>query len=973
MVKKIKKWFQKLFNKRTSILLCAFLLLSGTLIIKLFSLQIIKGEEYTENFNLKITKTRTLKGSRGNIYDCNGNVLASNRLANSITLEDNGSYSSSREKNLSLNGEIYRLIKLIEENGDKPDNDFHIYVDENDQFVYDLAEGTTSLNRFRADIYGENYVDNLKAEQLAATPDDLMNFLMGSENNSSFALFDSKTPYTSEELSAHGLPDALTKQEQLQIVIVRYQLRLTSFQKFMPVTVATDVRAETVAAVEENQNSLQGVAVSEDSIRVYSDAEYFASLLGYTGKPSAEELEDLTSQNASYDSSSIIGKSGMEQYMETTLQGVDGSEKVIVDSMGKVLQIDDSSLMEPQQGNDVYLTIDKNLQEACYKILEQRIAGIVVSNLQNIKEYIPEEDADTATMPIPIYDVYSALFENSVIDISHFTDPNATQLEQDIQQRFLNKQQETFAQINEQLTGSSPAAYKDLSDEYKEYMSYIVSDMLMGDSGILSSDLIDKSDSVYKQWQEGTISLQEYLNYAASQSWIDISKISDEKTYLNSSEVYQSLAAYIAENLTQDNTFSKRLYHYMLMEDKISGNEVCKLMYDQNLLTKDDDLYKQFNAGNLKAYDLLYKKIQSLEITPAQLALDPCSGSIVITDPNTGVVRACVSYPGYDNNKLANKMDTAYYNKLHDDLSTPFYNKATQQSTAPGSTFKPVTTAASLTEGVIDNDTVINCNGLFGPGLVETSDFIHCWYKPGHGDMNVISAISNSCNVFFCTAAFRLGLNEDGVFSQNLALSKLQQYAQLFELDKKSGLEITEATPRISQDLAIPSAIGQGTHSYTTAGLARYVSTIANSGTSFSLSLLSKVTDASGNTITEYTPAVSSSLSLSEVVWDDIHQGMQSMAANNEYLNNLPVEVYGKTGTAQESDKRPSHGLYIGFSHKDGTEDMAMAVRIAYGYSSTNAAAVAHDVLCYYYGLEDEASLLAGTASQGIATNAQTD
>lgn len=973
MVKKIKRWFRRLFEKRTGILLCAFLLLSGILVAKLVSLQIVHGDEYTEDFNLKITKTRTLKSTRGNIYDCNGNILASNRLANSITLEDNGSYDSTRAKNLALNGEIYRLVKLIEANGDAMNDDFHIYVNEDDQYAYDLNEGTTSLNRFRADIYGETYIDDLTPEQLAATPDDLMNFLMGSEDNSSFSVVDNEKPYTTEELSANGLPDQLTKQEILQIVIIRYQLRLTSFQKFMPVTVATDVSNETVASIEENKSSLQGVEVAEDSMRVYSDAVYFAPLIGYTGRPSAEELEALSAENSEYDSSSIIGKSGLEQYMETTLQGVDGSEKVIVDSLGKVLQIDENSKKDPQQGNDVYLTIDKDLQEACYKILEQRIAGIVVSNLQNIKEYIPEENADTATMPIPIYDVYTALFENSVIDISHFIREDATELEKNIQQRFVSKQLDTFQQINEQLTGSDPSVYAELTDEYQEYMSYIVDDMLMGDSGILDSDLIERSDSVYKQWQEGTISLQEYLTYAASQSWIDISKISDEKTYLNSTEVYQALATYISENLLLDTTFSKRLYHYMLMDDQISGKEVCQLLYDQGLLTQDDDLYKQFDAGTLSAYDLLYKKIESLEITPAQLALDPCSGSIVITDPDTGVVKACVSYPGYDNNRLANNMDAAYYNKLHDDLSTPFYNKATQQTTAPGSTFKPVTTAAAITEGVIDNDTIINCNGLFGPGLVEESDYIHCWYKEGHGDMNVTSAISNSCNVFFCTAAFRLGLNEDGVFSQNNALSKLQQYSQMFELDKKSGIEITEATPRISQDLAIPSAIGQGTHSYTTVGLARYASTLANGGTSFSLSLLDRVTDSAGNTLTDFTPAVSSTLSLSQIVWDDIHNGMREMAASNEFLKDLPIEVYGKTGTAQESDKRPSHGLFIGYSHQDGKEDIAQAIRIAYGYTSTNAAAVARDVLCYYYDLQEEESLLTGTAAQAVATNAQAD
>lgn len=203
MVKKIKRWFRRLFEKRTGIWLCAFLLLSGILVAKLVSLQIVHGDEYTEDFNLKITKTRTLKSTRGNIYDCNGNILASNRLANSITLEDNGSYDSTRAKNLALNGEIYRLVKLIEANGDAMNDDFHIYVNEDDQYAYDLNEGTTSLNRFRADIYGETYIDDLTPEQLAATPDDLMNFLMGSEDNSSFSVVDNEKPYTTE---AHYRP-----------------------------------------------------------------------------------------------------------------------------------------------------------------------------------------------------------------------------------------------------------------------------------------------------------------------------------------------------------------------------------------------------------------------------------------------------------------------------------------------------------------------------------------------------------------------------------------------------------------------------------------------------------------------------------------------------------------------------------------------------------------------------------------------
>ena len=99
------------------------------------------------------------------------------------------------------------------------------------------------------------------------------------------------------------------------------------------------------------------------------------------------------------------------------------------------------------------------------------------------------------------------------------------------------------------------------------------------------------------------------------------------------------------------------------------------------------------------------RKVENLEITPGQLALEPCTGSAVVSDPNTGEVLACVSYPGYDNNRLSNTMDSKYYNQLVTGLSRPFYNNATQERTAPGSTYKMLTAAAGLTEGIVTADT----------------------------------------------------------------------------------------------------------------------------------------------------------------------------------------------------------------------------------------------------------------------------
>ena len=119
-------------------------------------------------------------------------------------------------------------------------------------------------------------------------------------------------------------------------------------------------------------------------------------------------------------------------------------------------------------------------------------------------------------------------------------------------------------------------------------------------------------------------------------------------------------------------------------------------------------------SGATSAYDFMINKIYNLEIEPAQLALD----ALFCFRSGCGCEeRRCgspaLSYPGYDNNRLTNDMDTEYYAKLALDQSSPFFNKATQQTTAPGSTLKLLSTIAGMEEGVIDEGTYIECTGTF--------------------------------------------------------------------------------------------------------------------------------------------------------------------------------------------------------------------------------------------------------------------
>ena len=134
--------------------------------------------------------------------------------------------------------------------------------------------------------------------------------------------------------------------------------------------------------------------------------------------------------------------------------------------------------------------------------------------------------------------------------------------------------------------------------------------------------------------------------------------------------------------------FDKLLYKYLIKSGSVTGEQVCAIVYEQGVLPMDDSIYNGLLNGETNAFSWIKSKLESLELTPGELALEPCSAGAVVTNPNTGEVLACVSYPGYDNNRLSNVMDRPYYVQLSMGMSRTFYNRATQEKTAPGSTYK---------------------------------------------------------------------------------------------------------------------------------------------------------------------------------------------------------------------------------------------------------------------------------------------
>jgi len=943
---------------RTLIFFIFIVVVAAVLITRIFFLQIVNGEEALNDFTLKIRKERTIASTRGKIYDRNGKLLAYNELAYNVTIED--VYESGATKNKDLNATILKTLKILESNGDKAIGDFNIILNEDNQFEFTVSD--TKRKRFLADIYGRSDMSKLKYEEESATASDVIDYLCG---YSKFGIGQSKYPENPKDSFVVG--EGYTKEQILKLVTLRYAMSLNSFQKYIPTVIATDVSKESVSTIMENSDVLLGVAIKEDNIRKYNDSIYFSQIIGYTGKISEEELETFNNMNSTealsdtekarndYIITDMVGKSGVEKTMETYLQGIKGSETVYVNNLGKV--IESTKTVDSIAGNDVYLTIDRDLQVATYNILEQKLAGILVSKIQNVKEFDPPEGMNASKFIIPITDVYYALFNNSVIDINHLAMADAGDNEKEINEAFVNKKASVLARIDTELREAF-VPYNQLSEEIKIYESFIIS--MLNENGIIVDSLVDKEDATYIAWRtDETISMAEYLKYCISRNWIDSTKISSLSEYSDSTEEYDRLCEYIINALSESNTFSKKMYKYMIRNGEITGYQIIATLLEQDAISITTEEQKKFYNNVMNSYNFMLYLIEHLYITPAQLALDPYSASCVITNMK-GEVLALVTYPSYDNNRLANSIDAEYYAKLQSDLSKPLWNYATQQKTAPGSTFKMVSATAALMEGVVTTTSTITCRGYFDR---FENEMYKCWaYPSSHGALNVSGGIENSCNSFFYEVGYQLSLNDRGIYDEKKGLEELYKYADVFGLSEKSGIEIEESEPEVSDAYPVLSAIGQGTNNFTTVGLARYVTTVANNGTCYKLSLLDRVEDSNNNLIKEYTPQIRNIVDLPSAYWNSIHSGMRKVVMKKAHYSDLGVNVAGKTGTAQESKSRTNHALFVSYAPYENPQ-IAVATRIAFGYSSDYAASTTREIYKYYFKVEDEDSILTGTAA----------
>lgn len=943
-------------RSRLFALVTMYIILFSILIGRMFYLQIISGEKYDKQASIRNTKVRNIKSARGQIYDCNGKLLAGNEQSYAVTIEDTGDLTD----NISKNTMILKCVELIKKNGDKIELEFPIRITKKGKKVF-RVEKNAEL-RFKRDIFFKKSVDELDDEQEAMTAEQIFDYLRNTDEPNTTRFF---SPEAKDKETGALLEPRYTDEEALMIMTVRYAMLMKTYSKYEPITISSGVNEKTVAAIKESAADMPGVEIATELHRVYYDSEYFSHIIGYTGLISSETLEQYkyADEDNDYSASDQIGKTGIEKEYESILKGKKGEEKLVLDASSRIVQQDQTR--DPVSGNDIYLSIDSELQKATYTLAEKEVASILMSKLTDSHSHGTKGKKASGIL-VSIYDVYDAILQNSIVDVSKFSSDKASALEKRIYTRFSEVKKSALKHIKRELNYTNKTPTKSLSDAMKEYMDYIYS--MLTSNNVLDAKSIDSTDSMVRDYKKEDASLSEFIVYAIKNNWINLEYLDIDANYYSSEEVFEKIKSYILDELADDFFFDKRVYHVMVSEDEISGREICLLLLEQGVIKMDKKEYQEVEAGMVSPYSFIRGKIKSMELPVGELGLTPCSCSVMITDVKTGKVLSMVSYPSYDNNKFANGVDADYYSKVSTSTAYSLMNRATQQKTAPGSTFKMVTATTVLEEGIIDPYTRVKDKVTFDK---INPPWPKCWSSVGHGTINVSQAIQHSCNYFFYEMGYLLGNGDKNVIDNEKGLSRLKKYATMYGLTSRSGVEVPEAEPNFSDVDVVRSSIGQASNLYTPSQLSRYVTTLANGTTCYDLTLVDKIHDISTDKTKKNKAKTKSKLDLQTSTMNAIRTGMRHVVdagSITKLFDKLPVHVAGKTGTAQITNNEPNHALFVSFAPYESPE-ITVTVQIPNGYTSGNAAELASNIYKYYYDKSSRESLLKKSVSLPALSN----
>ena len=346
---------------------------------------------------------------------------------------------------------------------------------------------------------------------------------------------------------------------------------------------------------------------------------------------------------------------------------------------------------------------------------------------------------------------------------------------------------------------------------------------------------------------------------------------------------------------------------------------------DKALAENIDMINRVYNTGTMKA----------------------AAGAVVVLDVKDGSVMAASNYPSYDQNLYASN-----YSEYSSDPSLPLFNRALQGLYTPGSTFKPAVAVAALDSGLINQYSTVYCNGVYN----YFKDYHPRCTRHGHsGNIDVITAIKWSCNVFFYDVGRRL------------TSDVYDAYAYKLGLGQRTGVEVGEALGRLTTkndsnytaSLDVQAAIGQGNTVVTPIQLATYAATLANNGTRYRTHFVKAILDTNtGEVLSETKPEVMDVIEGTGNTFELVRQGMKQVPSTiSGKISSYPVPIACKTGTPQRSETYASgkhylNAMMVAYLPADDPQ-IAIGITIEYGGSGARTGDLVVDIANAYFALKD--------------------
>lgn len=908
----------KLFNRFNSIIFI-MLIIFICIISRLIYLQIFRYDYYTDKANTQARRSLPEKAPRGKIYDSNGNILADNKTVYNLT------FTTTDDSSKYFYDTMKTVFKLLDERKDEQQDNFNLKLDNDNKPYFDFNGSSDDTKkaqeiRFKRD-HGLNDVvkrslpelknkqeltdadeDKINQELLKINAEDTFNYLL-----KFYTMYDILNPtakekqnykqYYSNKEIANELLKKYSIKDLRRFMIVKDAIKMQSYSGFKPVTIAYNIQKDSSYIFYQKLSDLPGIDISVEPMRTYpyaTDYNLASGVIGYVSSIDSSKKDRY--EEKGYDlSTDLIGKAGIESAFESVLKGNTGETIVKVNSQGR--KTEELFKSESSPGQNVYLSINKNIQYSVDQTLKDRLNYVAT-------QYVDQTDKSSNFNATRGAAIVLEAKTGRVLALSSYPGYDAN---------IISDPNELTPEITKQYFSPD---YDKLGQEFinKHHLNKTVDELFPKDKNGVRQDKYDLLPKPFYNYATmGLIPPGSTFKPLTSLAGLQEGVIDSRTTVNDTSQVYTN-------KLLGTQQFKDDGVHGAAVDIKKALAASCNIFYYETGMR----LYEK-NGTNIGALDSLAKYAWQLG-----MGNDPNSK----TKGSTGI-EIGESF-GQTYNYQYNKEQTLMYGRF--DLV---------ESLEAGKYGDRSFVALDIANKDDDSDELKATKQKF-------KDYIFDYLK------NNKSSSLTGVNQFVKGLDPLLDqLQKDSkIFSDNV--KKYNESGKKYSnANVKIAIEqfiYNENALITTPAQLVLASIGQGVNNFSIVQIANYLATIVNGGTRYKVHLVDRITDSTGKVVQEFKPEVLNKIDINPTNLSLIKQGMamantDDLGTASSVFKNFPIPTGGKTGTATYNEQiqaqigRSAYGVYISCAPINDPEIVVAVVMYdgAHGFLGADVAKAAYE------------------------------